>query len=115
MKRLLWLGLLVFVVLFGFCFSLLSDREPKADIGEAVSAWVACQQFVEERLKAPSTVEYPSPYTEYTRSVGGGTFEVDAYVDAENSFGAMIRTDFLCTVDYRGDDNWHLESLTFSE
>lgn len=87
----------------------------RPDTGEAVGAWVVCQQFVEDRLQAPATAEYPSGYSNYTTALGGGRFRVDAYVDAENGFGALIRTDFSCTVNYQGNDNWRLENLTFEE
>jgi len=85
------------------------------DTGDAVGAWVICQQFLEDRLTAPATAEYPSGYSQYTSSLGGGRFRVDAYVDAENGFGALVRTDFVCTVNYQGNDNGRLESLQFDE
>jgi hypothetical protein len=102
-------------------FSLCSDggtgggSTPRADTGDAVGAWVVCQQFLEDQLKAPATAEYPSGYSQYTTSLGGGKFRVDAYVDAQNSFGALIRTDFTCSVSYTGNDNWHLDNLTMDE
>jgi hypothetical protein len=37
---------------------------------------------------------------------------VGSYVDAENSFGAMIRTHFVCELTYIGDGNYRLEDLT---
>lgn len=80
-----------------------------------MGAWVICQQFLEDRLTAPATAEYPSGYSQYTSSLGGGRFRVDAYVDAENGFGALVRTDFVCTVNYQGNDNGRLESLQFDE
>lgn len=113
-------GLIVVVIALSICSNSGSGgggspRTSPPDQGEAVGAWVVCQQFLEDRLVAPSTAEYPSGYSDYTRSLGGGRFRVDAYVDAQNSFGAMIRTDFSCTVDYQGNDNWRLEELTIEE
>jgi len=92
-----------------------SPGTTRADVGDAVGAWVICQQFVEDRLTAPATADYPAGYSQYTTSLGAGRFRVDAYVDAENSFGALVRTDFTCTVNYQGNDSWRLESLVFDE
>lgn len=106
------------IVAIGFMANVCAGNgagSPSRDEAEAVGAWVVCQQFVEARLKAPSTAEYPGSYPDFTRALTDGTFRVDAYVDAQNSFGAMLRIPFSCTVSYRGNDNWHLESLTMDE
>jgi len=44
-------------------------------------------------------------------SLGGGRYRVQSYVDAQNSFGAMIRTRYDCTVHWIGGDRWKLEDL----
>lgn len=88
-----------------------NPASPPADNAEAVGAWVVCQQFVEDRLTSPSTADYPAAYSDYTTQLSTKQFKVDAYVDSQNGFGAMVRTDFVCTVTYQGNDNWHLDSL----
>ena len=85
------------------------------DSAEAVGAWVVCQDFIEDRLKAPSTAEYPSGYSQYTTKLSSVRFRVDAFVDAQNSFGAMIRNEFSCTVEYQGNDRWRLQELILDE
>jgi hypothetical protein len=111
--------LIVFVLWAGSCIASGGGSGgsggTRADVGSGVGAWVICQDFVEDRLTAPSTAEYPAGYSQYTTSLGDRTFRVDAYVDAENSFGAMIRTDFTCTVRYQGSETWRLVSLEFDE
>lgn len=74
-----------------------------------VGAEIACEQFVSDRLKAPATADYPD-----TLALGGPTnFTVRGVVDAENSFGAMIRSDFTCELVYQPDrDSFRLESLS---
>lgn len=78
---------------------------------DPLEAYVICQQFVEDRLKAPSTAEFGGPYSQVTTHNGGGEYTVDTYVDAENSFGAMIRNDFVCTVQHTSGDTYRLVSL----
>lgn len=51
-----------------------------------------CEAQIESQLKAPSTAKFNSDAT------GSGTWTVTGTVDAENSFGAMIRSEYQCTV-----------------
>lgn len=61
------------------------------------TAYVCAKFKVEEELKAPSTAKFqPSPDAVITNN--GSYYFVKSYVDAQNSFGAMIRTDFICKV-----------------
>ena len=83
----------------------------KVDKGSNTGAYVVCKDFVEMRLKAPSTAEFSRMYDSDVEKVSGNYWKVESYVDAENSFGAMVRTYFTCEVTYQGDDNWHLEEL----
>ena len=52
------------------------------------------KEFVERALKAPSTAKYPSIAEWKFGKTDKGYWAVTAYVDSENSFGAMMRSDF---------------------
>ncbi len=84
-----------------------------------IEAWVMTQQFVEDSLKSPGSAEYGGLFSDYqdpeqiVTSLGDGTFRVRAWVDAQNSFGAKIRTHFVCELKYVGNDRWQLISLDF--
>ena len=73
-----------------------------------------CQVFVKDNLKAPKTAEFPS-YTNASVSVSGNKYSVNSYVNSENSFGAMIRTNIICVVEPFSGDQWKLVSLDFDE
>jgi len=78
--------------------------------------WMS-KQFVENNLKSPSTADFPS-YNDPKVSVailGDKEYRVNAYVDAQNAFGAMIRTTYHCVVKYKYGDTWELISLTFDD
>ena len=47
------------------------------------------------------------------KDLGGGRYEVNSYVDSQNSFGATIRTHFKGVIE-KGD-KWYLESLEFQQ
>lgn len=100
------LGLLaVFVVLFVVGMVAGDDGD-----GDEVTAWdaerVCKEDFIPKRLKAPSTAEY-----DLTATGGPTTYTVTGTVDAENSFGAHLRSDVRCVVTVSGD-RWRLDSLT---
>lgn len=58
---------------------------------------VSAKTWVEEGLKAPSTAKYPDSMS-VTRNKD--TVTVSSYVDSQNSFGAMIRSDFIVQMSY---------------
>jgi len=80
-----------------------------------IMAFVMCERFVKEKLKSPATAEF-APYREQGVSAnrGGrtGAYSVSSYVDAQNDFGAMVRTRFRCDVHYDSvADRWYLDDL----
>lgn len=79
-----------------------------------IDAFVMCKQFMGDRLKAPSTASFATAADDGVaiRRIDQAQFRVQAYVDAQNSFGAMIRTRYTCLVRHTGGDQWRLESLT---
>jgi hypothetical protein len=51
------------------------------------------QGFVRRRLKSPSSASFPWSFDEYNvTDLGLGHWRVSGYVDAQNGFGATIRT-----------------------
>lgn len=65
-----------------------------------------CHQFVERQLRAPATAEYEDEFV----TGGPKVWTVRGNVDAENGFGALLRSDFSCTIRDHGD-SWELVSL----
>jgi hypothetical protein len=60
-------------------------------------AFIQCKDHVRARLKAPSTAKFP--FSEFSVStVSPLTYKVSSYVDAQNSFGAQIRSNYICTI-----------------
>lgn len=78
---------------------------------DEIGAFVMSQQFVENALKSPSTADFCS-YTEArVVDLGEGRFRVTAWVDSENSFGATVRTKYVCHLKGEDSDTWTLEAL----
>ena len=103
-------GLVVLAIVGSMINSLSQEPSAAKPAHDQVGAYVACQQFVEQRLKAPKTADFPSGASQFTRMIGDGEYQVTAYVDAQNGFGALIRNNFTCVVNWTGSA-YHLERL----
>jgi hypothetical protein len=78
---------------------------------DADGAATMCEEYVTDRLKAPATADFPGGAHV---SSTADEWTVVASVDSENGFGAMIRTDYVCTVrDISG--KWDLVSLDMDD
>lgn len=62
-----------------------------------------CTELVSKNLKAPATAQYPDSLEETQNGDLTGTGETgfiwNGHVDAQNSFGANLRTPFVCASD----------------
>jgi hypothetical protein len=78
---------------------------------------VSSQQFVRDRLKAPSTAEFPIAMDDddQYRKINDSTFKVESYVDSENGFGAKIRTNYSCMITLREDGSSVCDGLNLVE
>lgn len=78
------------------------------------TAWIMTQDFVEKRLSSPSTAEFPNSSNSGVEiKQSSTTYNINGFVDSENGFGAMIRTNFQAEVRYDGGGTWSLISLEF--
>lgn len=60
-------------------------------------AFYCATLIVEDYLKAPSTAKFCKLSDATVTHLGKGEYMVTGWVDAENSYGAMIRSDFVVT------------------
>jgi len=77
-------------------------------------AWAVAEKEVKDRLKAPSTAKFPT-YGSATISKSGDNFKVEGYVDAENSFGAEIRTTFTVEFTKNSEESYTVIIVTIDE
>lgn len=75
--------------------------ESKQDNGkiDETDVWFEAKDIVKSRLKAPSTASFCSQ-SSATITKSGRTWTITGYVDAENSFGAMIRNNFTVQITF---------------
>ncbi len=103
------------LLLWGFFSWIGGPGEPPTPWHEEEStldAYVMTQQFVEERLKAPGSAEWPGvSYRDAVTHLGDQRYRTSTYVDSQNSFGAMLRTHFVAEVEQTSEDKWRLVSF----
>jgi hypothetical protein len=91
-------GIIAAAIIGGICaMSVAHSRQPEDRSTPAVNA---CEGFVKDQLKAPSTARFSNE--RYGQD--GLVFTVTGDVDAQNSFGATIRNHYTCVVTDTGAD-----------
>jgi hypothetical protein len=71
-------------------------------------AAICAQNYIERILKSPSSADFP--WNLDSVPLGENKYLIKNYVDAQNSFGAMIRTNYLCTVEVLNAGNYQCSS-----
>jgi hypothetical protein len=95
------------------------DRPTIADrCGDVSGAYVMAQEFVKRQLKAPATATFPwrsDPLVKVT-AIANCRLLVSGYVDAENSFGAQLRSPFFVELGPIGTGNeWQAFQVLIDE
>lgn len=69
---------------------------------DSTMAFVMSQKFVKQRLKSPATAKFPSRTDPAVKIhyTGDCQHTIQAYVDSQNGFGAIIRTTYYIQLQY---------------
>lgn len=87
-----------------------SGAAKKPVCGDESMAFVMSQKFVLRELKAPASAKFPS--SAVVTPVGGCAYSVAAWVDSQNGFGAMVRSDYHVIMESSADGrSWSARSL----
>lgn len=78
-------------------------------------AYIQCEDAVKQRLKSPSTADFPYfADTALRNAHNSNSYVIGGHVDAQNGFGATIRADWICQIAYSGSgedtdpSNWKI-------
>ena len=103
------------------------------DISNESFAELMCEQFVTERLLSPASAKFGGFFDDWdtaifvgkdgaafklldidsSRVLGHGVWVVVGKVDAQNAFGAIIRSDYVCVMEYRhSNETWYLLKIS---
>jgi hypothetical protein len=73
---------------------------------DSVSAWNVAKTFVADDLKSPTTAQFPGYDASFVTKTGDREYRVSSWVDSQNGFGAMVRSDWSCVVHFTGSASW---------
>ncbi len=110
----IWPYIALIMLFFPGCDNRTPEEIAEDNCKDTSLAFVVAREFVRDRLKSPSTAVFPLQVYDDVRVFYSGDcrHEIFAYVDAQNSFGATIRTPYYAKVEYRKATNrWILKNL----
>ena len=87
-------------------------RRMNVSTREKSTCWSLAQHVISKQLKAPATANFPA-YNEATIEKVDDIYEVNGYVDAQNSFGALVRVYFEVLLKKDGDQFYSVDSTIF--
>lgn len=95
------------------------NRSKQDEFVLASRLWGWAKDAVTERLKAPATAKFPSLGWDKeaqvrVSSANSNLFFVNGYVDAQNTYGAMIRSKWIVELE-RQTNQWVLRSVNIQE
>ena len=113
----------ILILLLGGCVVLMMLPESEERKGQRalndgqVNTTVLCEHAMTQRLRAPGSADYPFGHVSSVTKAGENRFQLVSYVDAQNAFGAKLRTRFRCVVEGSGDkiENYKVVELTTLE
>ena len=70
------------------------------------------QSFIKDRLRTPTTAEFPKCSGDHAIRGDDAVFYVATHVDAQNVFGAKVRTYYLVDIRHHEPNTWELIKLT---
>ena len=81
-----------------------NDSSSSSDANKFL-AYNYAEDFVKERLKSPSTAEFPGTFEKdkHITELGNKEYQINSWVDSQNGFGATIRSKFSCKIIFEGD------------
>lgn len=107
----LWgLGLAILVPFIMFALLMCSGGDDKDKGANEYNAQAQCERWVKEKLKSPSTAKFSE---EVRTARGSSAWTITGQVDSQNSFGAMVRSGWSCTIEL-DEDTWR-GNIKFTE
>jgi hypothetical protein len=117
------LGCLFLLVLVVGCGVFVSQVLPETAEGferkdNRVLAVICAQSHIKEMLRAPRTAKWPGAMSgvdlrTHAVKLKDGTYAVESWVDAQNGFGALIRTRYALRLRLRHDGSSEVISAEF--
>jgi len=117
------IGCILMIIIFGAIFILVlntcSDDEKPVEVKreqintpqqintsqQRMLAYSYAESFIKQKLKSPSTAKFPGVFekNEHVSFQDTNVYLINSWVDSQNGFGAIIRSNFKCQITFRND------------
>lgn len=90
------------------------SAEREEECQDKIMPSVKAEMFVKNQLKSPSTADFPFFNANRIEYAGNCTHKINSYVDSQNAFGAIVRTQYYLEIK-RGEteNDWELIDFKF--
>ena len=79
---------------------------------DKATAYSLCKNDIKKKLKSPGTADFQSVVSAtIVQSTDKTQWSVRTHVDSENSFGASIRSEIVCTIQPQSPDSGTVQSI----
>lgn len=105
-KQLLHISSILAIFAFIFiAFGSDDDNSSSSADTNKMLAYNYAEDFVKQRLKSPSTAEFPGLFekADHITELGNEEYRINSWVDSQNGFGAIIRSKFSCKIIFKDD------------
>jgi len=108
-------GISLFIIILAICIP--SNSTTKGYEPNTITACIMAQNYVEPYLVSPGTAQF-QPCGGYDKATvnyqGNQIYYVHSYVDSQNSYGAMLRTQYSVELFHNTNtDRWTLRDIQF--
>ena len=109
-NKILLIIIIVNVILWSVLIYLLLDSNQPESLTPAKQAYYFAMYAIKDHLKVPDTAEFEPFDTAIVNNNGGTVWEVQMWVQAENSFGMKFKKEFYVAARNEGE-HWRLLKL----
>lgn len=107
-----WKWIIGGIIALIFVIGLFSDDNNGTGNSDPILAYNYAKDFIKDRLKSPSTAEFPGTFEKknHVRDLGNGQYQISSWVDSQNGFGAKIRSRWSCKITFK-NEQVHAENI----
>ena len=102
---------IIYVAWSVFIPSCSSDKKAEVKEYSKQDAVVYSRIFVEKMLVSPGSADFPYVPDDEVQKLNDSTFYIESYVDSQNKFGALLRSNYKCKIIFTSDSTARCEDM----
>ena len=103
--------IIIFIIISRSCSCSSTKPKNKPDVGDNVYACMYVRYYVQGRLVSPGSAKFPDCWAQRITFIEPNKWEVLSYVDSQNSFGGLMRSNYDIVLKYLGNDKYDIDEV----